>query len=79
MLNPKNNTAKAMELLKIASSPRPSAPTMRVMMIEEPKAISVLIIWAPKVNDMLFFMDKLYYSIYIFLFDAKLKNKTLVN
>jgi hypothetical protein len=44
ILNPKNKTANAIELVKIVFSPRPSGPKMRVIKIDDTKPITVLII-----------------------------------
>ena len=64
MLSPKNKTANAIEFKKIAFAPLPSAPNIRVMTIDDIKAMQVLIICAPKLNDILFLMDK--QSIFLF-------------
>lgn len=57
MLNPKNKTANAIELVKSACSPLPVAPNIRVIRTEMIKPSSVLITCAPKVNDILFLID----------------------
>lgn len=65
ILNPKNNTANAIELVKSACSPLPAAPRMRVMITEVINPISVLMICAVKVNDMLFLIDNIYSDLLI--------------
>lgn len=58
MLKPKNRTEKAIALVNIVLSPRPSDPKMRVIKIDDTKPIMVLIIWDPNINEMFFLMDK---------------------
>jgi hypothetical protein len=43
-LKPKNKTPKAIELVNIVFSPRPSGPKIRVIKIEDTNPITVLII-----------------------------------